>query len=245
MESGIGKIPNSLKLEHLKPGVSPIMVCVGSERNFEFFREGSIQEKFSEKNGERYYVNYYEPARLLNEKGFLNSGNKTYVISKIDSLDKFSQDFQDCTSLIATGKEKSTGKNISFLTHQDPTRFLYHHKVDFLYHLRQCLKELKERSEPGTIDAIIVGGKISKGGYFGVDFERNYLESIKLISEEVAKGLNFEPIVFNGPKLDSIDPDDVFFENNTRRLYLVRESLNSDIHSFNQTGIGKIKRKIK
>jgi len=51
--------------------------------------------------------------------------------------------------------------------------------------------------------------------------QKNYLESIELLSTEVVKILGVEPVVITGPKMYSGD-DDVYYDNERRRIYIIR-----------------------
>lgn len=178
-------------------------------------------------------VNYYGNPDELNKQGFKNPEFDSYVISPIDSLNKFSKSFKNCTGLVVTGIDKETGKNISFLSHQDPAYFLY--KKDsskFVKDLREQIEKLKKRCLDGTIDAVIVGGNYFKNdkqfqeGYLNSirkQFQEDYLNSIKLLSQETENILGFEPVVMTGPKTNpGGGRDNVFYDNDHRRLYIVR-----------------------
>lgn len=215
---------------HLKDGVKAIIACVGTPDQF---RENSGIEtelkgvfRIVPKKSGASNIDYYGDPTKLTEQNFKNAGRYSYVISPADGFDKFSGEFANCTGLVVTGQDKSTGENISFLSHQDPGYFLAEktNSNQFVEDLRQRLKELKERSVEGTIDAVIVGGN-----YFteSEGFLKNYLESIKLLSEEISKILGFQPIVMTGPKTTS-GRDHVFYDNKNRRLYIMRPNVGDD-----------------
>ena len=250
MESSPAKSPNSLKSEHLIEGVRPIMVCVGSYKDYGSYRRHSIKEAFSELLDNVHNVNYSDGAPVLRVKNFLNSKQYAYVISTIDNFNKFSEGFVDCTGLIVSGVDKITGENISFLTHQAPIMFLGKHRESFVSNLNKTLVEMQSRCKPDTIDAVLVGGKYpqrvqkySKTGDWRVPYFRgNYLESIELISGEVKKVLGFEPVVVNGPKVTE-GGDDVYYDNQEKRAYLIRAHLNPTSADFTQSDIQEEKEK--
>lgn len=228
------KVPN---LEHLKEGVKPIMVAVGKYEDFGML---SYQKAFPEgtENNSRHEVDFEGSPEKLKENNFLNGGYETYVLSPIDGLDKYSRKFFDCSALIVAGVDKTTGKNISFLSHQDPKRFLIDKKEDFLRDLRLRLSEVKEVCKPGTIDVVLVGGN-----YFDEYLHRkkplgkqNYLDSISLLSEEVEKVLGLRPRIINGPK-EVGGHDSVYYENENRLLHLMRVEVNPKINSFTQDDV--------
>jgi len=208
------EIENPLKSEHLNEGVSPIMGCVGTPEQFDNFKTENADILHA------HNVNYYEDPQKLKENKFKNQGKNSYVISPIDSLNKFSTSFRNCIGLIVTGQDKETGENISFLSHQDPDSFLGETREHFLADLKQQLSALKERSVSGTIDAVIVGGD-----YYGIQRQKEYVGSIGLVADEVQNLLGFEPVVMTGPKINWnrwIAEDDVFYDNGHRRLYIRR-----------------------
>jgi hypothetical protein len=216
------------KQEHLKEGVPAIMACIGTHGQF---REnpGAEEVAFREMESDvpgTHNVDYYGSPRMLAEKNFKNPKARSYVISPIDSLDKFSKSFADCTGLVATGYDKKTGENISFLSHQDPAYFLDDetNRNSFISDLEQRLLELKERCSEGTIDAAIVGGNYFKAEEHedNEEYRKHYLDSIELLSNETAKILGFKPVAMTGPKTVTRGRDDVFYENKNRRFYISR-----------------------
>ena len=109
--------------EHLKGGVKPIFACVGTNKDFADF------SGYDEMIGE---VEYIRPPENLSSENILHGGPKRYNISPINEMSKVSNKFLDCTGLIVSGVDKETGKEISFLSHQDPTRVLYEKKEIFV-----------------------------------------------------------------------------------------------------------------
>ena len=240
------KTIDSLKLEHLTGGIRPIMACVGSYSDYGVVEKTAIGEKFSEQLGNTHNVDYDGLSSDLAEKKFLG-GEGTWTISTIDNLDKFSQGFFDCTGLIVAGRDKETGENISFLSHQDPKKFLRTNRNDFIVHLQQRLIEIKTRCKPGTVDAVVVGGKYIRIPFdhkgTDIDYRQDYLDSIELLSQEVQKTLGFEPVIIGGPKTKRGFSDNIFYKNKDRRLYFIRPRINSATGSFTHSGIDEEKGK--
>ena len=206
---------------HLKKGVRPIMACVETREQLE--KNPNVETAmFSDDETEKQNmkeVDYYGRPEDLNKQNFKNAGYESYVISTIDDSNKFSKSFKNCTGLVVSGVDKETGKNISFISHEDPGYFLdqRENKNRFVHDLEQQLREFKERSDEGTIDAVIVGGNYFKSGDYRID----YLSSIELLSDEISKVLGFKPLVMTGPKT-AHGSDSIFFENENKRLYIVR-----------------------
>ena len=215
------------KSEHLKEGVLPIMACVGTLEDF--FNKKAIKENPFIPNPinptkATTMVDFNAKPEELSKENIKNAGRYTYVISPVDERDKISSKFFDCTGIVACGIDKKTGQNISFLSHQNPERFLGRAQKQFLADLRERIMELKEKSTEGTVDVVIVGGQYVD--LPNAEEERaRYLESIRLLGEEVKKIMGFEPVVITGPKLwglDGKEDDTVFFQNEGRRLYIIR-----------------------
>jgi hypothetical protein len=229
--------------EHLKEDVSPIMVCVGTAEDYQD-QLNEISSHFDDYVHGVHNADYFSDSEILDRKGFKNTGNNTYVISPLDKFDKFSEGFYNCTGLIVVGRNKRDGENISFLSHQDPEKFLHSKREDFITHLDQILSNLKVQVEEGTIDAIIIGGRYlplsdrSAGDSYDI---KNYVGSVNLLSEEVRKILGFDPVVVNGPKFPSMKggADKVYFDNKNRRAYLIRPRVNSDLKDFTQPELEK------
>lgn len=202
--------PDTLKREHLRADIKPIFACVGTYDHYE--PELSGLEREFEHNKSNRYADYYGDDTTQRETGFLNAGPRTFVISQIDENSKYSKDYLDCTGLIVVGKAKDSEHNVSFLTHQDPTKFLYRVRDTFVQSLHKRLQQLSEMCEKNTIDAVIVGGN---------DYGNNYEESIRLLGDEVEQKFGFRPVVLLGMKERS-GGDDVYFDTKNRRAYIIR-----------------------
>jgi hypothetical protein len=193
---------NPLKSEHLKEGVRPIIASVATPEQIKKYPgEENIlyeTEKLKDKSKSQSVDYCGDPTDLIIEN-FKNRGECSYVISPINKLNKFSMAFVNCTGLIATGQEKETGENISFLNHEDPGHFLSDEekKMKFQSDLKERLEELKEKSVEKTVDVVIVGGNYFKDLK---EYKKNYIDSIKLLSDEVSHVFGFEPVVMTGPK---------------------------------------------
>ena len=219
-------------LKHLKKGVAPIMACIGMPEQFKE-NPGEEQKIFDAEEQESpslHNVDYYGNPTDLKKQKFKNAGDYSYVISTIDTADKVSRTYRNCTGLVVSGQDKETGENISFLSHQDPQYFLEEasdRRNTFVGDLRGRLKELKERCVPGTIDAVIVGGNYFKDVQ---KYKEQYIKSIGLLSQVVQQELGFEPTAITGPKTDSFLPgsDNIFYDNGHRRLYIMRPEVGKD-----------------
>ena len=184
---------------------------------------------------------------ILNEDGinidgvlFQNVKNvkfiENYTISLVDTSYKFSSKYFSCTGIVVSAKDKETGENISFMSHQDPKYFLNHKAGEdmiFLRDLNKALSEIKERGLEGTFEGVIYGGKYSflppeQALKAPVNlFIDTYLEAIELLSSQIFDQLGFEPQVAIGPKTQP-SHDTVFYDNENRTLHIARSKITDD-----------------
>lgn len=216
--------------KHLKEGIRPIMASVGMSDQHQD-ESGKLQRLFRNETVDGVEDLFFAAdPRNLTERGIVNGGDMTYIISKVDGLDKFSAGYFNCTGLVVVGRDRVTQEDISFVSHQDPESFLNGKQTQFLADLDAKLKEIKDRCEDGTIDAVIVGGNYLEkdnslsGGHTGESAEeqlspQDYERSIDLLRRRVADNLSFQPAVPVGPKL-SEGCDSVYFDNKNRRIYI-------------------------
>jgi len=208
--------------KHLNPGVKPIMTCLDA------LGQSGEAPKIS---GEIDQIDLYVSPEKARENGFLKEGERAYIISPIDSNSKFSADYKDCTGIVAVGIDSKTRENISFLSHQNPSYFLFAEKDDFIRDFNQRLIELKQRCELGTVDIVIFGGQFLKAKDFPDDhevqkfFKDEYISSVELLSAQIEKQFGFQPTIVTGPKFEP-GQDMVVFDNSNRRLYLFRAIAN-------------------
>ena len=185
----------------------PIRACILEQYNIDNKTKKIINS--IEKNG--IDIDYYANEDVYRKNNMKNAGPETYAISEINEKSKSSYSYRNCTGIIVVGKNKK-GKEVSFMSHQDPTEFLDKKKEVFINDLSQRIKEILEKTKKDTIDAIIFGGKRA---------DREYQDSIKLLGDTLKKELGFEPTVMTGPNLD-YDGTNIFFDTQNRRLYIVR-----------------------
>ena len=150
---------NALKSEHLANGEQPIVACVGTWKDFAE-NAGETSKAFWTK---------VDPAEVEDVPFFLRSNvqpksgqkrgdeRESYVISNINEMDKLSRTLRNCTGIAVSGKDKESGKNISFISHESP-KYLFSKKrrEKFLADFGGRLEEMKERCVKGTVDAAIM-----------------------------------------------------------------------------------------
>lgn len=245
---------NALKNEHLKAEFKPIIGGIYDRNNLDRDTQYFLDD--FKKNAE--YINFGASQSELEKNMMLNSGKDTYVISPCDSSNKYSDGYQNCTGVIVSGVDKDTGKNISIMTHQFPGWFLNKENNDFEIRkfksdLSIKINELKDRSVLDTIDAVVFGGNkedvagsnLDEKFRYGYDDEDEhskdsydvYMKSVKTAKVVVSEILGFDPVVILGPNdnFDTIqNPLDSYYDNENRRLYLVRpeQNINKSNESF-------------
>ena len=229
---------NPLKSEHLAEGFKPITPVLATEN--QWMEKLASESELSPIRASGEKVSYYSTwdpadAKRLN---FKNAGPKTYVISSINERSKFTEMVANCTSLIAVGRDKETGEEVSFLTHQHPREFHKNSKDPFEKDLRESLEELRKRCVDKSIDVVIAGGLYDPND----DPEFAYEKSLDILAAVVKETLGFSPAVVSGPKEGGAD--DVFFDTANRRLYVVRPSYDK-LHneSFSAEDAGKMVKK--
>lgn len=228
---------------HLEKGVKPIFVCVGTPEDF---YDADHEDKEDPYNRINFFglrrvknVNFLNNTYDRDPNSTLNGGHETYVISAIDNHPKYSERFLDCTGLVVVGIDKETGENISFLSHQWQEKFLHNFREIFLRDLHSSLSRMKAICKPGTIDAVMFAGRHIAHH----KFHEEYKEAIALLGSVVKQDLGFEPTVVNGPKTISNNPDHVIFDNENRRLYLIRPEVNQGVPDFKPSTLDQHKAK--
>jgi hypothetical protein len=215
-------------LKYLEKEKKDILACIGTYRDFEegkFKLCETLLSPTSDNESGIECVDYF--ARSPEGK---NAGTETYVISAISGSDKMSRYLEDCMSAVVAGKNKKTGENISFLSHQDPMKFLLKEmcKEQFIADFSEQLWNMKKLCRKGTIDAVFSGGSYILNEsvppqYWkeATETRERYIQSILLLSEIAEKILGFEPFVITGPKMTARS-DAILYLNQYRHLYLVR-----------------------
>lgn len=236
--------PEQRETRHLNPGVSPIFACLGDTIDFldDYLERGKDKDKRTEihpldipRSTESDFIDFYERPSVLRSKGMITGGEQSWVISEVNDRSKYSLHYKSCTGVIVAGIDKQTGENISFLSHQSPTQFLAegYGREKFTRDLSAKLAEMKDRCEPGTVDAVISSGNYltTSDEATNTNWQQLYIDSIHLLSEQIKTDLGFEPLVIAGPKTDE-GSDKMFYDNEHRRLYVLRpENMFLDEHS--------------
>ncbi len=255
--------PNPLKNEHLKEDFESIIGCI-YDRD-ELTAEDKIFFNNFKKNAN--FVNFSINPDHAKKEGIYNSGKDTYIISKVNNENKYSEKYLDCTAVFATGTDMTNGENISFLSHQNPEEFLKNPKIlsNLKEDLIKSLNELIKRCSPGSIDVVVLGGNKNTltGDTDTLDMDKmnpqqiydflekqnlnpldDYKKSIYFLSKTIFETLKFYPTIISGPnsniKTNHNNALDLYCDTKNRRIYQVRprnESVNNE--SFSGDDINK------
>ncbi len=167
----------------------------------------------------------FDPKKYRAE-GFKDGGMESYLISPVDERDWFSDHYINCTAVVGVGRDAQSGKEISFLSHQDPRYFVRgddEMRGKFSQDLAETLKELKARSEEGTVEVSLLGGSYNPNLIKHEEYQHDdYKKSIEILREIVHQSLGFDPRVLTGP--DSIGPETIIdVETQKRKVWVERQ----------------------
>src|SRR3989344_6643167 len=212
-----------------KPATGPIVACVGPEKSFGF-KDRRRLEKMRPVS-----VDWFGGEEEWNVHEQKNGGKFSYVISKVDAENKFSEGYVVCTGVAAVGFDRMTGKNISLLTHENSKSV---RTEEFRNHLVERLAELAHRSDIKNIDAVIFGGsypmRSSRDDKDEIDIEDEgkesdaYRRAIEILRSAVTETLGIDPHIVAGPNTNVSSGDwrpsevRVVLDTQRRRLYVVR-----------------------
>ncbi len=192
-------------------------------------------------------VNFFSSPSEWSQLQQRNGGQFSYVISAVNSRDKHSFFYLNCTGIAVVGTDRMSHHNVSVLTHQNPGFVLVRDKEgDFFSALRQSFLLLKERAEPGTISGLVFGGdhgddnSVSRVNKSRSDDYVDLVGSIGSIYKEV---FGTEVHIAVGPKYPEASEVDVLLDTQRRRLYITRPVHDGNIdESFPVNRVDEIKK---
>ena len=135
------------------------------------------------------------------EKGIISGGPESYVISPVTSENLFSDKYLNCLGTIGIGRDAITGKEIAFISHQDPEFFLNRgpeQTKKFETDFKNIINDLVAQSQEGTIEIILFGGNDTPDDP-AAKKSVDYTKSIELLKGFVQETLGFRPTVIQGP----------------------------------------------
>lgn len=186
----------------------------------------ALQEKMDE-DGETHWVDFEGgDLEALEAEGFKDAGVGSYLISSIGERDWFSDRYMSCTGVVAIGRDAATGKEISFLSHQDPNYFVDGDKdkiEKFSAALSDSLKELGARSEKDSVEVLLVGGNFDPHAAGGGDYKHDqYKRSIRALDQIIQGLTGVSPRVLTGPNNRVGSETVVVVETQKRKIWIDR-----------------------
>jgi len=137
------------------------------------------------------------------EKGIKSDGIETFVISPISERDLFSNEYINCTGIVGIGRDKITGKEIAFLSHQDPD-YLLHRKGNpenlkkFVEEFKKTLTELVDRSDEETVEVTLFGGNDDPLDSLPKKTS-DYVNVVQILNEATKDIIGYKPTIVMGP----------------------------------------------
>lgn len=134
-------------------------------------------------------------------EGVKSAGVETYVISPVSEKNLFSDKYLNCTGTVGIGRDKVSGKEIAFISHQDPDFFLKkgtEGREKFIADLKATLDDLVNRSEENTVEVVIFGGNDDPSD----DLSKksvDYKESVDTLTEIIRDSIGREPTMLGEP----------------------------------------------
>lgn len=142
-----------------------------------------------------------------------NAGAYSFVISEISDMNKVSKGYCNCTGLVASGISNITGKEISFISHQEPSNILGIYMIPFRLSLELSLNQLMQECIPGSIDIVYLGGEIKNN-------PKIYEQMTLYINNLVYDIIDLKPAIISEPKSGDYQQDSVVYDTKNRRLYI-------------------------
>lgn len=175
-------------------------------------------------------VDFYASDDEKKQRQQKSAGRQTYVISPVTSKDIVSSDHLNCTGSVFVGRSEN-GRQLAFVTHQDPTEVLYENRSRFADEFGRGLEEFLGRVGRETVAYGLFGGNYfhaMTGGTGSKEsqatlYSEHYVSSIILLADLAHQHIPWlEPIVAMGPNLK---PSPVHFRFHTqkRKLLVVSE----------------------
>lgn len=187
---------NKQNIKHLNPQEKPIQVC------FDYVKT-TIAKEIIYYLWFNWWVDYYSSTFRNKIMWNINPKWDSYVVSPVNSRNKISRMYYDCTWIAIVWKDKKW-KNISLLTHQNPKYLFWWYNsydkiIEFKNDLQSKIEELKQKTIPWSIDAMIVWGNYIKweieynNEIF--DMKENYRKSVEILRDIIFENFWFYPYV--------------------------------------------------
>lgn len=180
------------------PKFGEILAAIGPASAF----QPEVQDLLTHQADGIEYVDIKGPSSAHRREGRRAAGDGSYVISRIDSSNKLSTGYNNCLGVAVVGVDKLTRQNISLLLHEYPTECTEEQAQEFTADFEQALTELRERVEPGTIDAVLFGGVYQDGLVPDTKkmFAQEYEQSLTQVSGVIRQTLGVDTHVISAPQ---------------------------------------------
>ncbi|MEX2436691.1 MAG: hypothetical protein WD471_00830 [Candidatus Paceibacterota bacterium] len=135
------------------------------------------------------------------EKGIKSDGIETFVISPISEENLFSDKYLNCTGTVGIGRDKKNGKEIAFLSHQDPEYLLHKDPKNvekFIEEFSKTLNELVDKSEDKTVEVSIFGGNDDPLDSLSKKTS-DYKKVVEILNKTTRDIIGYEPTIIEGP----------------------------------------------
>lgn len=222
----------------------PIFVCAESFGLLDF-EDQYMLDQFP---GRAEYVDFYGEGPDFRRRKQISSWGG-YVLSIPSEDDKFSRDYANCSGIVVVGVDAKTGKNLSILTHENPSYIFgdLSWADRFKSDLQSVCKMLYDRAEPGSIDAVIFGGDHAFPEQYGLSNSApgrkektrhdDYIDMVEIVADSIREVCKIEPVVALGPRTLGDGATDAFFDTQHRRLYLTRKKNPDADQDFPASGV--------
>lgn len=192
------------------------------------------------------YIDYYRNNEKVAKENLKFSNHNSFVISNIDSSNKYSKDYLNCTWIIAIWESEETWENISFLTHQNTIWYMEKIKwLDTLFKqkLEESLLELKSKSKNGTIDIVIMW-------WNDINDFADYTKTIKFLDNIISESTWISAEVVWWPSIvknlkTKNNTKDIVLNTSDRKIFLFKEySKIEDNINFYANKINKVLKEV-
>lgn len=175
-------------------------------------------------------VDFYASEDDKRQRQQKSAGTQTYVISPVTTKDIVSSEHLNCTGSVFVGRGES-GRQLAFVTHQDPTEVLYENRSRFAEDFARSLDEFLGSIERDTVAYGFFGGNYFHAMTGGTGskssqatlYSEHYVSSITLLADMAHKHIPWlEPVAVVGPNLRP-SPVHFRFRTQKRKLEVVTE----------------------
>ena len=250
-----GDIPESVKGAHLeKMEEYRIKIKSYDSSNSDEYLRFSIGEGAGKELVNAELVSYFDTKEVVERCG-MKGGYPNYVISGVDEKSKRSDSYRNCTCVIVVGEDAETGKQISFITHQNPSYAFAAAEGDFRRDLGDTIDDFSKRVKAGTSDVTILGGNYyetinneNEGAHRVFTNAEQYADTLPKLAQLVkscfAKNeIPVSPVILSGPDMsDSVSKfseTDIVLDTQARLVITARQKqfyeISSEIHDASDT----------